>query len=109
LILMDIRMPVMDGLKATTAIRSMATEKSDIPIIALTADIAAGNIKEYTDIGMNCVCAKPIDLPVLLKEINSLFDENIHISISQEVSILENVQNADALAAAPEQTSFSPV
>ncbi|MBL4665739.1 MAG: hypothetical protein JKY04_00065, partial [Sneathiella sp.] len=43
-------------------------------------DIAAGNIKEYTDAGVNDVCAKPIDLPHLLKSINKLIGEEIHTS-----------------------------
>ncbi len=81
LILMDIRMPVMGGIEATTVIRSMGTEKSKIPIIALTADIAAGNIKEYLEAGINDVCAKPIDLPVLLKAINKQLGEDIHSSL----------------------------
>lgn len=81
LILMDIRMPVMDGIEATIRIRSMETEKSNIPIIALTADIAAGNIEEYLGAGINEVCAKPIDLPVLLKAINKQLGEEIHSSI----------------------------
>lgn len=82
LVLMDIRMPVMDGLQATTIIRSRDDEKSNIPIIALTADIAAGNIKQFTDIGVNDVCSKPLDLPVLLKAINKLVGEEIHTSLS---------------------------
>lgn len=81
IVLMDIRMPVMDGLEATAKIRSMDTEKSKIPIIALTADIAAGNIKEYTDTGMNDVCGKPLELPVLLKAINKQLRDEIHTSI----------------------------
>jgi PAS domain S-box-containing protein len=81
LILMDIRMPVMDGIEATSVIRSMDTDKSKIPIIALTADIAAGNIQEYTDIGIDEVCAKPLDLPVVLKAIDRQLGEEIHRSI----------------------------
>ncbi len=88
LILMDIRMPIMDGLEATTIIRTDL--KSDIPIIALTADIAAGNIKEYTDVGMNAVCAKPLDLPVLLKTINKQMNEEIHISITNARPVKPN-------------------
>ncbi len=83
IILMDIRMPVMDGLQATASIRSLDGEKSHIPIIALTADIAAGNIMEYTDIGMDFVCAKPIDPPALFKAINKLLGEEIHTSSAQ--------------------------
>jgi signal transduction histidine kinase/CheY-like chemotaxis protein len=82
LILMDIRMPVMDGLEATASIRSTDGPKSNIPIIALTADISAGNINEYTSAGMNDVCGKPIELKLLLKTINRCLGEEIHTSMS---------------------------
>jgi PAS domain S-box-containing protein len=83
-ILMDIRMPEMDGLEATVSIRAMDSPKCDIPIIALTADISAGNNAEYMSVGMNAVCGKPIELPVLLKSIDKCLGEEIHTSISQE-------------------------
>ncbi len=57
IVLMDARMPVMDGLEATAVIRSLDSAKSTVPIIALTADIAAGNLRKYTNAGMNLVCA----------------------------------------------------
>jgi PAS domain S-box-containing protein len=81
-ILMDIRMPVMDGLEATASIRAMDGPRSNIPIIALTADISFGNITEYTDVGMNDVCGKPIELPLLLKLINKCLGEEVHTSMS---------------------------
>lgn len=78
LILMDIRMPVMDGIDAIAAIRALKGEKSKIPIIALTADVTTDNVKEYTAVGAYAVCAKPIDLPSLLKGINDVLHEEIH-------------------------------
>jgi PAS domain S-box-containing protein len=81
LVLMDIRMPVMDGLEATASIRAMDNPKSNIPIIALTADISAGNISEYMSVGMNAICGKPIELNVLLKSIDKCLGEEIHTSM----------------------------
>jgi len=78
IILMDIRMPVMDGMEATKIIRSMDGEKSNIPVIALTADIVAGNVKKYMDAGMNDVCSKPIEQSKLLRAIDTLLGEEIH-------------------------------
>ena len=42
IILMDVQMPVMDGIQATSRIRAMPPPKRDIPIIALTADALRG-------------------------------------------------------------------
>jgi PAS domain S-box-containing protein len=99
-ILMDIRMPVMDGLEATAFIRAMDDPRSNIPIIALTADISFGNITEYTDVGMNDVCGKPIELPLLLKLINKCLGEEVHTSMSQASTSATSQQpiNPDASA-----------
>jgi signal transduction histidine kinase/DNA-binding response OmpR family regulator/HPt (histidine-containing phosphotransfer) domain-containing protein len=98
LILMDIRMPVMDGLEATASIRAMDDPKSNIPIIALTADISAGNITEYTDVGINDVCGKPIDLPVLLKSINKCLGEEVHTSMPQASALETSEMPVDPAA-----------
>jgi len=80
-VLMDIRMPVMDGLEATRVIRDMAPPENALPVIALTADVATGNIEEYLKSGINEVCVKPIDLPDLLKTIDKVLGQDIHTSI----------------------------
>jgi CheY-like chemotaxis protein len=64
------------------SIRAMDSPKSNIPIIALTADASAGHIIEYREAGMNDVCLKPIELPILLKSINKSLGEEIHTSMS---------------------------
>ena len=92
LILMDVRMPVMDGLEATAVIRSMDGGKSNIPIIALTADIRAGHTKRYLDIGMNRVCPKPLDTAVLFRAINTVLGEEIHTLVPQTPSATQDQQ-----------------
>lgn len=92
LILMDIRMPVMDGLEATALIRSMEGEKSNIPIIALTADVTTEKLSGYRKKGMDEICAKPIELPMLLKTINSLLGDEIHIAIDKIPPQIQNQQ-----------------
>ncbi len=59
LILMDIQMPVMDGFETTKAIRSMDTAKSQVPIIALTANATRKDIEKCLTSGMNDYVAKP--------------------------------------------------
>lgn len=62
-ILMDIRMPVMNGYEATAALRKSEHEDAkDIPIIAMTADAFSEDIQRCLDCGMNAHTAKPINL-----------------------------------------------
>ncbi len=61
-ILMDIRMPIMDGYEATDTIRAMDRPDADIPIIAMTADAYSDDIQRCLDHGMNAHIAKPIDI-----------------------------------------------
>ena len=70
MIFMDIQMPIMNGYDAAIAIRSLEDkEKSQIPIIAMTADAFASDIAACRHAGMNEHIAKPIDLDSLIAEI----------------------------------------
>ena len=60
-ILMDIMMPVMDGIAATKAIRAMERPDADIPIIAMTANAFADDVKRNKEAGMNDRISKPLD------------------------------------------------
>lgn len=67
LVLMDIHMPVMDGIEATIAIRGSDADYQDVPIIALTADPQYQQARLCKNIGMNAALAKPIKLSGLLE------------------------------------------
>jgi CheY-like chemotaxis protein len=60
LILMDIKMPRMDGVQATMAIRALDGPVRNIPIVALTANADPEDAKKYVAIGMASVVEKPI-------------------------------------------------
>ncbi len=60
LIFMDIQMPVMDGIKATKAIRALPAGKA-VPIIAMTANTLKQDIEHYLNIGMDGYLTKPFD------------------------------------------------
>ena len=61
-ILMDVRMPVMDGLSATRAIRAMARpDAKTIPIIAMTANVFDEDVERSLQAGMNAHLSKPIE------------------------------------------------
>lgn len=68
-VLMDMMMPVMDGLEATRAIRKLNDKVKDIPIIALTANAIKEEIQKCYDAGMYDFVTKPFDTNVLLKKI----------------------------------------
>ena len=61
-IIMDVRMPVMDGYEATEAIRGLERADAEIPIIAMTADAFSEDIQRCLACGMNDHLAKPIDI-----------------------------------------------
>ena len=61
-ILMDIRMPVMNGYDATKAIRELERPDKELPIIAMTADAFSDDAQYCMDCGMNAHIPKPIDV-----------------------------------------------
>ena len=62
LILMDIHMPIMDGIEATKAIRAhINRDIASIPVVALTANVMPADVKKYLASGMNAHISKPID------------------------------------------------
>ena len=70
-ILMDIRMPVMNGLEATNFIRAMGKEDSDtIPIYAMTANAFDDDMERSLQNGMNGHLSKPIDIKKLYRTLN---------------------------------------
>jgi CheY-like chemotaxis protein len=62
LIVMDVQMPVMDGLGATRWIRELDGRKATIPIIALTANAMQGDRDRFIAAGMNDYVSKPVAL-----------------------------------------------
>ena len=65
-VLMDVKMPVMNGYDATKAIRALDDDGlSKVPIIAMTANAFSEDVKEALDAGMNAHVAKPMDMNVL--------------------------------------------
>ena len=73
LILMDIKMPRMDGVAATRAIRSLPGPAGRVPIIALTANADPDDAAAYIASGMSSVVEKPIKPDKLLQAMNAAF------------------------------------
>jgi signal transduction histidine kinase/DNA-binding response OmpR family regulator len=65
LVLMDIQMPLMDGMEATRRIRLLPGKRSSVPIVAMTANALKGDRERYLAVGMDDYIPKPIDVEVL--------------------------------------------
>nr|WP_246312280.1 ATP-binding protein [Aquabacterium terrae] len=65
LVLMDVHMPVMDGVTASEAIRALGPPRSQVPIIALTADVFADTRERCLRAGIDEVITKPVSLEAL--------------------------------------------
>ncbi len=71
-VLMDVRMPVMDGIECTKAIRALnRPDAADLPIIAMTADAFDNERRSTIEAGMNYHLAKPVDARELYKVLGS--------------------------------------
>ena len=75
IILMDLQMPEMNGFEATEYIRN--TLNSNIPIIALTADVTTVDLEKCKSVGMNDYLAKPVDERLLYSKIIGLVKKPI--------------------------------
>lgn len=74
-VLMDIRMPVKNGLEATEMIRGMARADAKLPIVAMTADAFSEDVKRCLEHGMNAHVAKPIDQKEVLRVLSRCWEK----------------------------------
>jgi PAS domain S-box-containing protein len=88
-ILMDIQMPTMDGLQATSAIRSLEKHLAAVPIIAMTAHALRGDRQRCLDAGMNDYISKPIDSRRIVQLIEK---------VTREHRLAHNSQSGNAAA-----------
>lgn len=84
LILMDVRMPEMDGLEATRAIRARGGRLTSVPIVALTANAFPEDINACKDAGMNDIIVKPTRKKALIEIIAHL------VSSSEPKGVVEH-------------------
>jgi CheY-like chemotaxis protein len=94
-VLMDLQMPVMDGLDATRAIRTVLG-LTDLPIIAMTANAMASDRAACLAAGMNDHVGKPFNLPMLIKLLQTLTAK------STDAGSVTRPEHAAPVAAAPQ-------
>ena len=75
-ILMDVRMPEMDGLEATKAIRALQIpDAKTVPIVAMTANAFDEDVQRWLQAGMNAHLSKPVESEHLYKTLEELIWE----------------------------------
>ncbi|AOT07973.1 response regulator [Pseudoalteromonas luteoviolacea] len=89
IVLMDMQMPVMDGVEATKAIRETIPAKQ-LPILAMTANAMGPDIELCLNAGMNGHVSKPIDVEGLIKSILDTLDSDIP---KQEAPVAQQPQH----------------
>lgn len=75
LVLMDMQMPVLDGLEATRRIRESDTRYKDIPILALTASVMRAERERYKAVGVDAIISKPFSVRDLRETIREWLEE----------------------------------
>lgn len=90
-ILMDIRMPVMDGLEATRRIRTLGKSDSrGIPIIAMSANAFDEDMKKSLESGMTCHLSKPIEVDKVLDTLSACLTETRETKIFPEETVVSS-------------------
>jgi hypothetical protein len=85
-VLMDIQMPVMDGVTATKTIRNTLPKPiCDVKIIAMTANVLQEDVQQYLDAGMNAYVSKPFQTEELLLKMATMIEHKVLESEQKKV------------------------
>jgi hypothetical protein len=93
---MDVRMPEMDGLEATRAIRAKGGRLQTLPIIAFTANVFAEDAIACREAGMNDIVSKPVRKKSLIESILRVLPRN-----TDEIAVAEPMEAAPSLVPEP--------
>jgi signal transduction histidine kinase/CheY-like chemotaxis protein/HPt (histidine-containing phosphotransfer) domain-containing protein len=105
-VFMDMRMPEMDGLEATRAIRALDGANGRVPIVALTANAFADDIKACRDAGMEGFIAKPVRKKILMEKLAGLLD---HDPRFRAVDVAPEDDPAELPVTAPAEVALADV
>lgn len=76
LILLDIHMPVMDGMECAKHIRGREDSQKDIPIIAITGNANNYSEKDFEAVGINAFVPKPLNYDSLVEKVKEFTNDN---------------------------------
>ena len=97
-VVMDVHMPVLDGLAATRAIRCLPAGDSDLPVIGLTADTLEATRQAARDAGLTALLTKPVDANALAALLAGIAPRSRWASAAPSGSDWPATMPADALA-----------
>jgi two-component system, sensor histidine kinase len=83
LVLMDVHMPVMDGVEAVRRIRAGEAGRADMPVIALTADAGPGELERLKTLGFDGLQPKPVQPAALIAAISEVLDRTPDVAQSE--------------------------
>ncbi len=107
LVLMDIQMPVMNGMEATQKIRASNRDFAQVKIIALTANAFEEDIKKYFRLGMNGYITKPFKIADMMKEIYNVLHHKPHENMQKEEAIIKPSNKEEVFVLHPPITDMS--
>lgn len=104
-VLMDIQMPVMDGVTATKLIRTtLPAPACNVRIIAMTANVLQEDVQQYFDIGMNAYVSKPFQTDELLLKMDAVMGTNT--PVGQHTPVTESAPEFPELPAQVTDMNF---
>jgi PAS domain S-box-containing protein len=106
IILMDLQMPIMNGFEATKYIRNVLN--SDVPIVALTADVTTMDLAKCKLVGMNDYLAKPVDEKLLYSKILGAINNAISTKAQKKQNQIENKERITNLNYLMTRTKSNP-
>jgi len=101
-VLMDIRMPGIDGYETTRRLRLLKNENAAIPVIALTASVIRSDVQHCLEAGMNGYVPKPISRTFLVKTLHT------HLKIVADGEIIQQEpEKENSLSGIPDRPAWS--
>ncbi|SNT11466.1 Response regulator receiver domain-containing protein [Ekhidna lutea] len=76
LVLLDIHMPIMDGMECAKQIRSMPGNNSEIPIVAITGNANNYTMEDFEEVGINAFIPKPLNYDSVVEMVKKYTDDN---------------------------------
>lgn len=106
IVLMDIQMPVMDGVSATKAIRNdLAEPARSTKIIAMTANVLQEDVQKYFKAGMNAYVSKPFQIDELLLKMATVIDDSYQEEPTQETPVQQSLEPQPSTRVLPDKVT----